>query len=397
MTPDQETFRQALERLRGDTSLRELARQARIDAGHLSRVARGIRPANTEVARALDKALNTGGQLAALVAAPRPARFQVDSFRPWETAELLSRIRASAIDSGTVESLEATVIELCCEYATRDAESLRRETHGWLGEVERKLHQPVGLAAHEGLLHAAGWLALLAGCLEYDMGHRAAAEATRVAALQLGEEAGNAQIIGWSFEMAAWFALTQSRYRAVLDAAKAGQAAAPGGSAAVQLAGQEAKAYARLQDQAAVRDALDRGRMLLAAMPEPSRPDNHFVVDPAKWDFYAMDAYRLAGDDSRAAEHAKTVLDLGTSPDGDLAPMRMTEARLTLAAVAARSGDLEQAVVTGIGALGGQRKSLPSLLMVGGELNAELHRRYPGESGTADFDDALRSVSTSST
>jgi hypothetical protein len=264
--------------------------------------------------------------------------------------------------------------------------------HGWLGEVERKLSQPVGLAAHQGLLHAAGWLALLTGCLEYDMGMRTGAEATRIAARQLGEDGGNPEIVGWSFEMAAWFALTQSRYQEVSEAAKAGQAAAPGGSAAVQLAGQEAKAYARIGDVAGVREALDRGRTLLHRMPTPSRLEHHFVVDPAKWDFYAMDAFRIAGADELAAHHAGTVLELGAGPDGELAPMRMAEARLTLAVVAARQGDLEQAVTTGIGALGGQRKSLPSLLMVGGELDLELHDRYPGESGTADFYEALHSI-----
>lgn len=387
-----ETFGQALDRLRGDLSLREVAREASINAGHLSRVARGIRPANAELARALDRALKTGGQFAAIIAASRPKRWQPADSRPWETVELLQRIRASSIGPATVESLQATVAELCCEYPTRGAAELRHEAQGWLGEVDRQLRHPVGLAAHEGLLHAAGWLALLTGCLEYDMGMRAGAEATRVAARELGEESGSPEIVGWSYEMAAWFALTQSRYRAVLDAAAAGQAAAPGGSAAVQLAGQEAKAYARVRDAGAVRDALERGRTRLDTMPAPSRPEHHFVVDPAKWDFYAMDAYRLAGDDVRAAQHARTVLELGAGPDGDLSPMRMAEARLTLAAVAAREGDLEQAVATGVGALRGPRKSLPSLLMVAGELDGELHQRYPAESATSDFHEALESV-----
>ena len=72
--------------------------------------------------------------------------------------------------------------------------------------------------------------------------------------------------------------------------------------------------------------------------------------------------------------------------------MRMAEARLTLAAVAARGGELEQAVTTGISALGGARKSLPSLLMVAGELDGELARRYPGESEAADFREVLTLV-----
>ena len=243
------------------------------------------------------------------------------------------------------------------------------------------------------MLTAAGWLALLVGCVEYDMGMRAGAEATRTAARQLGEEAGHPEIVAWAHEMSAWFALTQSRYRGVLSAAQTGQAVAPGGSAAVQLAGQEAKAFARLGDVAGVRDALTRGRVLLDGMAAPTRPDHHFVVDPDKWDFCAMDAYRMAGNDELAAHHARTVLASGAGSDGEKAPMRMAESRLTLAAVAARAGDLEQAVVTGVSALGAGRKPLPSLLMVAGELDVELHRRFPGESSADDFRDALREVS----
>ncbi|GGQ50361.1 XRE family transcriptional regulator [Couchioplanes azureus] len=321
-----------------------------------------------------------------------PGAPAADEARPWETAELVRRVQANDAAPATVEALHATVVELCCQYATQPAAGLRAEAHGWLREVARLLHRPTGLAAHRELLVAAGWLALLVGCVEYDLGLRSGAEATRTAARQLGAEAGHPEIVAWSQEMAAWFALTQSRYRDVLTAARAGRAAAPGGSAAVQLAGQEAKALARLGDPAGVRDALGRGRALLDRMPAPGRPDHHFVVDPGKWDFYAMDAYRLAGDDELAARHARTVLDRGAGRDGVKAPMRMAEARLTLAAVAARAGDLEQAVTTGVGALGSGRKSLPSLLMVAGELDVELHRRFPGEPAADDFREALREV-----
>jgi hypothetical protein len=302
-------------------------------------------------------------------------------------------VQASDTAPATVEALHATVFELCCQYATRPATELRVEAHGWIREVTRLLHRPTGLAAHRELLTAAGWLALLVGCVEYDLGMRAGAEATRTAARQLGEEAGHPEIVAWSYEMAAWFALTQARYRGVLSAAHSGRAAAPRGSAAVQLTAQEAKAYARLGDPAGVRDALSRGRALLDQMDGPDRPDHHFVVDPDKWDFYAMDAFRLAGEDDLAAGHAGTVLELGQGPDGEKAPMRMAEARLTLAAVAARAGDLEQAAAAGVQALAAGRKSLPSLLMVAGELDVELHRRFPGAVPADDFREALRSVS----
>ncbi|CAM5465226.1 hypothetical protein GCM10010220_02410 [Streptomyces parvulus] len=60
---------------------------------------------------------------------------------------------------------------------------------------------------------------------------------------------------------------------------------APHHSVAVQRSGQEAKAWARLGDRRQVEVALDKGRRLLEGMPHPDNLDNHFVVDPAKFDF----------------------------------------------------------------------------------------------------------------
>ena len=64
--------------------------------------------------------------------------------------------------------------------------------------------------------------------------------------------------------------------------------------------------------------------------------DGAVYVPGASGDFYAMDAYRLVGDDELANRHAQEVLHSGISPDGiELPPMRVAEARLTLGVVAA--------------------------------------------------------------
>ena len=140
--------------------------------------------------------------------------------------------------------------------------------------------------------------------------------------------------------------------------------------------------------------ALDRGRRLLDAMPYPENLDHHFVIDPTKFDFYAMDCYRLLADDMMAENLAHEVIQASTDFDGrERAPMRLAEARITLGVVAARQGDLDEAVSQGERALTGQRKSLPSLLMASRDLTRVLNERYPTVTGTRKYLDQLHTLS----
>ena len=43
-------------------------------------------------------------------------------------------------------------------------------------------------------------------------------------------------------------------------------------------------------------------------MPYPENLDHHFVVDPTKFDFYAMDCYRHLGEDRMAETLADDVI-----------------------------------------------------------------------------------------
>jgi hypothetical protein len=117
------------------------------------------------------------------------------------------------------------------------------------------------------------------------------------------------------------------------------------------------------------------------------------VIDPDKWDFYAMDCYRVAGDHDRVADHARRVIEIHTLPDGtERSPMRISEARFTLAHVALRSGDLEEATSTGRRALMGPRRSIPHMMMSARELLGEMSADHPGEPLTAEFRDHVRGV-----
>ncbi len=385
-------FGEMLRQLREERgiSLSAFALSIHYNKGYLSRIERGLQPPSEEVARLCDAALDARGDL---VAAAHLDIAALRDSQPWQTTELLRRIQANDTATSTLDALQATVDQLCCEYPYRDASELISEARDWLRHIAQVLRKPTGLRQHRELLASAGWLAVLVACLEYDLGLRTSAQATRAAARQLANEAEHSEILAWTYEMGSWFALTQRRYRDTINEARAGEDVSQSHAVVVQLVAQEAKALGRIHDADGVRTALDRGRQLLDQFPVPERPEHHFVVDPNKWVFYAMDAYRMAGEDGLAEEYARQVLSNSIGPDGiENAPMRIAEARLTLAVVAARRGDLEQATTLGLNALRGPRKSLPSLLMVAGELDVELDRRYPNEAATTEFRDALRMV-----
>jgi hypothetical protein len=323
----------------------------------------------------------------------RPTDEVLLSHTGMDTRELVQRLRRSSVDNATLDALALTVEQLCCAYSQRDPSELIAESREWLSRITHLLDERLTLTQHKDILDAAGWLTLLIGCMEYDTGRHQPAEATRVAALQLASEASNVVLAGWVHEMRAWFALTKGRYSDVIEAAQAGQDVAPRRSVSVQLLAQEAKAWARMDNPRNVVRALEKGRVLLDSLPYPERPDNHFVVDPEKFDFYAMDCYRIIGDDKLAEMHARETIRKTTAPDGrDLAPMRRAEAEITLGVIAARSGVPGEAISYGYKALGIGRRSQPSLLMVISELDRALRERYPDNADVHAFHATLEAA-----
>ncbi|GHD37173.1 hypothetical protein GCM10007147_45020 [Nocardiopsis kunsanensis] len=310
-----------------------------------------------------------------------------------DTTEVLARLQASSVDQATLDALRLTVDRLCADYPTTPAHQLLLEGRSWLSRVGDLLDMRMTLSQHRELLRLSGMLALLVGCLEQDTGATAQAETTRRSAASLGAEAEDQDVIGWSFEMSAWFALTRGDYGAVLAAAEGGIEAAHERSVSVQLRAQQAKAWARIGDRRRVEVALDQGRVLLESLPYPDDPSHHFVVDPKKFDFYSMDVLRTVGEDRIADSLADEVLRSSTDWKGQVtSPMRAAEAWVSKGIIAARGGDLEGAVEHGRSALDGDRKSLPSLAMVCQELGVELHQRYANEQPTIEYIDQLKSL-----
>ena len=182
--------------------------------------------------------------------------------------------------------------------------------------------------------------------------------------------------------MRAWINLTSGDYHGVVAAARTGTRSPRTAAWPSSSPPRKPKPGPGLGDRRQTEVALDRGRRLLDSMPYPENLDHHFVVDPTKFDYYAMDCYRMLADDKMAENLANEVIAASTDFDGqERAPMRLAEARVTLGVVAARNGDVAQAVEHGERALSNERKSLPSLLMTSRELTKVLAERYPGRAG----------------
>jgi hypothetical protein len=394
-----EQFRRVMRELRGEASFRRFARLLHYDAAQVNRVENGAQRPSLGLAKALDHYAG-GDRFAALLLDDGAAHHVVrrDQGSPWEVLDVMRRLRSSDLGDGTLDSLAHGVHQLCRQYPYRAAAELRADSLELMRMVARLRSGRLTYREHRELLDSAAWLALLVGCVEYDLGLSAPAETTRHAAAALGKETGNGEIQAWAHEMACWFALTQGRLPEVIDHARAGRSLASHSGVAVQLAAHEARAIARMGDRKATRAVLDEGRRALDRQPVPAHPEHHFVIDPDKWDFYAMDCARVAGDNDLAAEHANEVIRVGQLPDGSQKwPMRTAEARIALAIVAVRSGDLDKAIGEAAAALAGNRQSKPSLLASATELDNELTRRYPHEPGVAQWHESFTALHQAAT
>lgn len=298
-----------------------------------------------------------------------------------QTAELIQRLRHSTVDEAAMDALHVTVDRLCTDYATLPAPIVLADAQTWLESVNSLLDKRITLAQHRDELAMAGWLTLLVACLHHDLGDDRAAEAARRGASQIANEVDNAEIAAWSSEIKAWMALTRGDYYGTVAAAREGLAISTRHGVSVQLHAQAAKAWARIRNRDEAILELEAGRDLLGHMDFPENPRNHFQVDPTKYDFYAMDCWRLTGADALAQAAAETVIRTSTAPDGrSISPMRLAEAELTRATVLARGGDFEGAVAAGEAALAIDRQSLPALLLSAREVSNELQRIKPGDS-----------------
>jgi tetratricopeptide (TPR) repeat protein len=315
----------------------------------------------------------------------------------FNTMELARLLDDADIGTGTLDALEEATDLLCRAYPKTPSPILAARIKKRLKHVIDLLGGRITINQHRRLLVVAGWMIALLGCVHYDMQEPEEAETARRTAQQIAKEAEDPDLLAWTCEMAAWFALVENRYEDVIDAATAGLAIKASGSVGVQLHLQEAKGYARIGNSRDTHRALKEAAAALSKLPPPEHPEHHFVFDHSKWMHYAATIYTWLGDDQRAKEHAMEVISDHLRADGSTrAPMRTAEARLSLATISAREGDLEGAVSWGKLAYEFDTKPMADLLSRGKDLDHLLKDLYGQHSLAVNFHEHLGNLQAGS-
>ena len=350
----------------------------------------GLNPQDLGFVAPYDK--NGNGIVAASSVSADALQTEKELFNTMELARLLD---GADMGLGTLEALEEATDLLCRAYPKTPSVDLKVRIKKRLKHVIDLLGQRITIDQHRRLLVVAGWMTALLGCVHYDLQEHEEAEVARQTSFLMGKEANDPELLAWTCEMAAWFALTENRYEDVIEAAGTGLQVKSDGSVGVQLHLQEAKAYARLTDTRETERALTEAAAILGKLPPPEHPDHHFVFDHSKWMHYAATIYTSLGDDRKAKEHATEVINEHLRPDGSTrAPMRTAEARLSLATVQAREGDLEGAVVLAKSAYEFETKPMSDLANRGQELSRLLRSRFDDHPLALEFHEYITAATS---
>jgi transcriptional regulator with XRE-family HTH domain len=319
-------FAGELRRLRSQRGLsyRQLAALSVVSSTQISDLEKGRRRPTREVVAALDRALDARGRLAATLRTPAPDDVEGE----FEALELAQRAAASDVSDTVLGRLDGIADRMAMSYATTPPDELLPLVRRHLRYVDQLLAGRMTLWQHRRLLIAGGWLSLLRATLHIDLQQRAAAAAHLDTAAELADQAEHAEIAAWCLETQAWDHLTRGDYRQAVELSQHAQDIAPaGGSAIVQATAQEGRAWARLGDQAATRDALRRVEWLAEHRPTPAHPEHHYQYDPGKMHAYTATTLAWAGDPAAERVAREVIAELKAE---DSRPRRIASAQLDL-------------------------------------------------------------------
>jgi tetratricopeptide (TPR) repeat protein len=283
-----ETFSQAFQRLRRErgVSYRQLASASHVDSGYLCKIEKGVRPCTVEVAQAVDRALDAGGELVRIARAERLQRIRsAVPFDPMKrrtlvrwgvTASALAHIggvgdpteRIGKVGIADADRLFRAALRLRQLGHQHGGESLWQAAATLVSDGYRMLEQgSYTVAVEQRLLGAAGRAHMAAGWLAFDAGRHDVARTCHNEALNLSRQAGDAGTEAHALANLAFQSNIIGRPREAVRLAEAASRAAAQPHGTTRLAAmphlRRAIAYAATADAQSTDAAMAQARKVL--------------------------------------------------------------------------------------------------------------------------------------
>lgn len=302
-----------------------------------------------------------------------------------EAIELMRRVEHSDTGQATIAAVESGVDRLSRSYAHVAPTTLLASLRRFQRYVAQLLDGRMTLAQRRDLMRQAGWLSILTGTADIDLGYHRAAGANFDLARQLAKEAGDPSIAAWAAETEAWQALSggDPTRAAALCHEGLGQAQI-GTSSHIQLCTQLARVSARLGDAPTTHRLIDQCVAEVDRLPTPGAEQHHFATDQMRVLSFCAVALVWLGDDSRSTdEYARKAVAQYEGQGGDHFVHELAVARLNLALLLARQGQPDEAAQLGMLAFASTWRLCRTDVFLATDLDRTLmqrHRTHPDAS-----------------
>lgn len=304
-----ESFGQALRRLRGSRSVRDVARLAACGKTIVSDLELGRRQPTVVIAAALDQALGAGGELVAL-ADVRPGSSPLDQADALQQG-LHQALAAGPLTESSLDEWEYTVGRHGRATRYRPEGELLPELLADFGDLRLVLTHRQPTAARRRLTIAVAQMSGLMALTLLKLGDersRAWWRTGRAAAAAAEDRA----TLSWMYAQEAYQLYYSGDVEGAVELAQRAQHLA-GGLPCVGpalAAPLEARALAVLQQRDGAAEALVRAEVALERLPEAERIGSAFGYSESQLRFHAGNAWTHLGEVERAAEQQERALEL---------------------------------------------------------------------------------------
>jgi plasmid maintenance system antidote protein VapI len=276
---------------------RELARIIKFDASYLSKVVRGQKPLTASLAAALDRAFDTGGELASLLNAAEDADAgkimhladDVVAAAARETSEHAELAEVSEVGPGALEQFRADVVNVAREYVVTGPLPLFMDMERIRRRISRALERTSHPCQANELYLLAGALSALMANASLDLGRSLEGDTFARAAWTYGKVTGHPGLMGWARGTQALIAMLDGRLDEAVSYAQDGLTAQRTGMGGARLYSVSARVLATAGREDDARFALTEAQKASErAAPTDLYDELHgeFGFDMAKQRYY---------------------------------------------------------------------------------------------------------------